>query len=537
MDHIKLYLTLLVIITVVSVLFRKSTVPTTLILVIVGMLLSYVPGIPHIEINPVIILDGFLPLLLYTATYSASWREIKNNGRAISLMSIGHVLFITTLVAVALYYLIPQFGWPMAFILGAVISPPDDVAILSIGEKVRMPARVMTVLRGEALLNDATALTIFKFALVALITHTFHPVQSVLAFIAIICGEALYGIAVGYVIGEIRLRVNEPILQIMISLLTPFIAYIPADHIAGSGVISTVVAGIFITQYYWGKFPPDVRLTARSVWSTLEFGLQCALFLLVGLNLHEALDAISSIPISKLVLYSASIIFIIITGRFIWVYLITYLPRFLSPSLRKRDPYPPWQYPFLISWAGMRGGISLAAALAVPVLSIVGGINPRDLLVFLVFTSIAGTLFIQGLSLPWIIKVIGVHKHSNREKSEEEQLELTAKKRMCEAVLKWLNEYEQQIKDNTQLSDEIRLQIKVYESLKHHLARHIENNGNNNTHVTVKPDDEKIILGSIIAIERQQLELCWHENKISYAVKVKLEKQLDLRSKHIEELA
>lgn len=529
MDHIKLYLMLLIIITIVSVLFRKSTIPTTLILVIVGMLLSYVPGIPHVDINPDIVLDGFLPLLLYTATYAASWREIKNNGRAIAMMSIGHVLFITILVAITLYYLIPQFGWPMAFVLGAIISPPDDVAILSIGEKVRMPARVMTVLRGEALLNDATALTIFKFALVALLTHTFHPIESIIAFIAIVCGETLYGIAVGYLIGELRLRINEPIIQILISLLTPFIAYLPADYVAGSGVISTVVCGIFITQYYWGRFSPDVRLNARSVWSTLEFGLQCALFLLVGLNLHEALDAISSIPASKLALYSGAIVATITVGRFIWVYLTTYL---------QRGPYPPWQYPFLVSWAGMRGGISLAAALAVPALPAVQGINPKDLLVFLVFTSIVGTLLIQGLSLPWIIKLIGIHQHSHREKTEERQLEYIAKKQMCDAVLAWLTEYESQIKDNTQLSDEIHLQRKVYESVSRHLTREIESNGNSlDSPITIKAGDEKIILGNIIAIERQQLEQCWHDNKISYAVKVKLEKQLDLRAKHIEELA
>lgn len=544
MDHIKLYLTLLAVITIVSILFRKSTIPTTLVLVIVGMALSYIssfdiiPDIPHIEIDPNIILDGFLPLLLYTATHTASWRALKSDARAISLMSIGHVVFITILVAVVIHYLVPQFSWPLAFILGAVISPPDDVAILAIGEKVRMPNRVLTVLRGEALLNDATALTIFKFALAALITHQFHPIQSLIVFIGIVIGETLYGILVGYVIGEIRLRINEPIIQILISLLTPFIAYIPANYICGSGVISTVVTGIFIAQRYWGQFPPDVRLNARSVWSTLEFALQCTLFLLVGLNMNYALESIASVSITDLATYSIAIVATIIIGRFIWVYAIVYLPRLMSSSLRKRDPYPPWQYPFLISWAGMRGGISLAAALAVPSLGEIGGLHPRQLLIFLVFVSIVATLLLQGLSLPWIIKKLGIQSHNRHEKDEEHQAELAIKIEMANAVLEWLTDYEHKVKGNTALADEIHLQIKVYESVKNHIESQIDKIGPEIKPVILnKHDDTSVLLTSIISVERSQLEKSWHENRISYAIKIKLEKQLDLRAKHIDELA
>ncbi len=281
MDQIELLVLMLSIIVAVGVFFSQSAVPTALILVIVGMLVSIIPHFPEVTINPTIILNIFLPLLLYVTSAESSWRDVRLNLRPIVSLSIGHVLFITGIVAITVHALIPQLGWPLAFVLGAVISPPDDVAIIPIAEKIQMPRQVLTVLKGEALLNDATALTVFRFALAALVTHQFSVMHAVTGFCAVIVGETLYGLFVGHVLGQLRLRIKDPLLQVLTSLMTPFIAYLPAEHLGGSGVLATVVTGLVIGHVYLERFAPDVRLVSRSVWATLGFALQSLLFLLV----------------------------------------------------------------------------------------------------------------------------------------------------------------------------------------------------------------------------------------------------------------
>ena len=243
MEQIETYIILFGIIVIVGQTFNNSPVPISLLLVITGMLLSLLPTTPDITLDPNIVLNIFLPLLIYQISAFASWRDVKKNLRPIMLLSIGHVIFITILVAVVIHMLIPQFGWPLAFVLGAVISPPDDVAIVSIADKIRMPQRLITILEGEGMFNDATALILFRFALAAVVTHQFSAVRAVSAFFLVIIGETLYGLALGFIIGEIRLRIRNTTLHMMASLLVPFIAYIPAVMLGGCGVLATAVTG------------------------------------------------------------------------------------------------------------------------------------------------------------------------------------------------------------------------------------------------------------------------------------------------------
>jgi len=538
MGKIEIFVALLTIIVTVGIVFRKSPIPTSLLLVITGMLVSFVPSFPPITLNPSMVLDVFLPLLIYETSAYSSWRDIKLDFRPIALLSIGHVLFITVLVAMTVHLILPQLGWPMAFVLGAVISPPDDVAIVSIAEKIHMPQRIVTILKAEGMLNDAPALILFRFSLAALLTHEFSPFKAVSSFFLIVIGETLYGLALGYILGNLRLKLREPVLQTMISILTPFLAYLPAEKLGGSGVLATVVVGMYIGNNFYDRFPPEVRLVGRSVWLTLGFIVQSILFLLVGFDLRHILSRIASIPTPSLVFYSIVIIFVVIIGRFIWVYPAAYLPRLLFSSIRKKDPYPPWQYPFIISWTGMRGGISLAAALAIPILPLsVDGANPRDLLVFLVFSVIIATLLLQGLALPWMLKILGVRRYGQREKKRELLAGLHARITMTDAVLRWLDEYLQHIDDTQPSHGEINLRIREYKAIKEQLHNSVKQiDGNTNFDEKIELKDTIFLSSQLITIERKELARLWREGKINQAIKVKLGHQLDIRSKHLNDM-
>jgi monovalent cation/hydrogen antiporter len=536
-DQFTIYIGLLAVIVLVSAVFRNSAIPISLLMVFAGMLISLVPGFPDIKLNPGVILNIFLPLLLYQAAAYVSWRDFKKNLRAIFWLSIGHVFFITVLVAVTMHYLIPGLSWPLAFVLGAVISPPDDVAIIAIAEKIHFPRRILTVLTGEGLLNDATALTLFRFALAAVMLNTFSPWHAAGTFFAVLIGETLFGLCVGNAMGQLRMRIPNSTLQILISFITPFIAFIIPEKCGGSGVIATVVAGIVIGTRYVERFQPDVRLAARAVWTTIGFALQNILFLLVGLDLRFNFERISVLPTADILLYTVSVCLVVILGRFVWVFSASYFPRFLFPILHKDSPNPPWQYPFIISWAGMRGGISLAAALAVPYLpSTIDGVNPRDLLVFLVISVIAVTLLFQGLTLPWLLKVLGVTAHGEREKYKSHLAELTARLEITKVVIRWLLNYELAVKHDETLHEEAKLRIKEYKNLKTHLQMRIKHHDK-----TEHPDhdhelelEESLFLSTqLIEIERSIVSQLWEKNRIDHAIKTKLILQLDHREKQL----
>ncbi len=535
MDQIEIYVALLGIIVTVGIIFSKVAIPTSLLLVITGMLLSLAPGFPHVVLDPNLVLYIFLPLLIYQTSSFTSWREIKSNFRLISLLSVGHVIFITCLVAVTAHALIPDLSWPLAFVLGAVISPPDDVAVVNIAQKIHLPRRVVTVLNGEGMLNDATALILFRFALAAILTNYFSPAHAIANFFIIIIGETAYGLMLGFLLGELRLKLKDPTLQMTISLLTPFLAYLPPAILGGSGVLATVVTGLFIGNVYLDRFPPDVRLTALSVWSTIVFAVQGILFLLVGLDLLHIAQRIAVIPSATLALYSITIILVVIVGRFIWVYPSVYIPKFFARMFDKREKYSPWQFPFIISWAGMRGGVSLAAALAVPTLPLLAdGTNPKDLLVFLVFCVIIATLVLQGLALPWVLNVFGIIKYGMREKRDEHRTELLARIEITKAVSRWLSEYKTICHSDLEYMDEVKFRIQEYQTQKKQLEEQVKNHNKKQRHDETAELKQLVHLSSqLLEVERTELARLWREKKIDLTLRNKLLQQLDHRSKYL----
>lgn len=537
LDPFQNYIILFGIVVLIGQLFNKSTVPISLLLVITGIILSNFPGIPVVTLNPDIVLNIFLPLLIYQICSFSSWRDIEKNIRPIALLSVGHVIFMACVVAFVIHALIPELGWPLAFVLGTVISPPDDVAIVSIAEKVKMPERVVTILEGEAMFNDATALVLFRFALAAVITHEFFVAQAFMHFIAALAGEFFYGLLVGYCMGEIRLRISNPKLHMIASILTPFIAYIPAEKLGASGVLATAVAGFMIGHRYSIRFTPEFRLFSRALWPSLTFAIQAILFLLVGLDMRMIIESISAIPFSLLMFYSTSIVLTVIIGRFVWVYgALVYLPRIFFSSVRKKDPYPPWQYPFIISWAGMRGAISLAAALAVPTLPMIGTLDPRNLLIFLVFCVITVTFIVQGLTLPWLIKFFGMQSYGQREHYNEHIEELKARLQMVRAVLRWLSDYKEQVKDDEKLYHEAKIHYQEYKMLRKRLKERIAGHDGSILHDEQAEWVDEIAFDlQVIEVERSELLRLWQEEKINLAVRNKLIERLDHRVKNISE--
>ena len=537
MDQSILYIMLFGIIALVGQVFNKSIIPIPLLLVIAGMMLSFMPGFPEIELNPNLVLNVFLPILIYQISSFASWKDVKKNSRPIFLLSVGHVIFITILVAVVIHNLIPQIDWPLAFLLGAVISPPDDVAIVSIAEKIRMPSRVVTILEGEGMLNDATALTIFRFALAAVVTHQFSLLHAVSAYVSVIVGETIYGLIVGYVMGQLRLCFRDTSLHMIVSILTPFIAYIPAEMLGGCGVLATAVAGFVIGNNYALRFSPEFRLVSRAIWPTMAFAIQSILFLMVGLNFRSVFEKNSMISSHLLWEYGLTTVGVVIIGRFVWVYISAYSTRLFSRTVRSKDPMPPWQYPFLISWAGMRGAISLAAALAVPMLPLtIDGANARDVLVFLVFCVIIATLIIQGLTLPPLLKILGLQKRGLKEQYDDHMLELRVRLKLIKSVLRWLLAYKKEVKADPKLVDPVKVYIESHRLLKSQLQERIDHHDEAEEHNEQEEAEADIFLQSkIIDIERAELLSMWRDEKVTLVVRNKLMERLDHRSKNLAE--
>lgn len=538
MEQVETYILLFCIIVIIGQIFQRWIIPITLLLVIAGMILSFIPHFPTVTIHPDIVLQIFLPLLVYQIASFSSWQDFKHNTRPIAMLSVGHVIFITVLVAYVMHSLLPELGWPLCFVLGAIVSPPDDVAIVTMAQKIRFPNRIITILEGEGLFNDATALILFRFSLAALLTHQFSPGQAFLNFLAILVGETIYGFIIGELIGRLRTKIKDPSLHIMASIMTPFFAYIPPLLLGGSGILSTVITGFLIGNRFVTRFTPEFRLVSYNLWPMLAFGINCLIFLLVGLNLRSIIDNIAPIPFSEVLFYSAAIVATVILGRFFWVYVaVLFLPRFLFPRILKKDPYPPWQFPLIVSWSGMRGPVSLAAALAVPILpDLAQGPNPRALLLFLVFSVIVATFLIQGLTLPLLLKLIRAKKFGEVDAFREHVSEIMARIKMTKAVLRWLKKFRDESSDNA-LCDKLKLSILEYKNVLNELKiradDHVNQAGIFNHDEEKEKQRDLFLMTQIVEVERTTLIDLWRREKVSLHIRNKLLEKLDHKLKHL----
>ncbi len=420
MHHAEPVVLLLVLMAVLVIVAQKSAIPYPVLLVLGGLSLSFVPILPVIRLDPNLVLFFFLPPLLYPAALFTSWRDFRRNLRAILFLAIGLVLMTTTVVAWVAHTFVAGMPWAAAFALGAIVSPPDAVAAEAILKRLGVPSRIQTVLGGESLVNDATALVAYQFAVVAMVTGQFSLGEASLRFFLVGLGGVGLGLLVGLIMRWIQGRLDDPPVQITISLLTPFAAYLLAERLEVSGVLAVVAAGMYL-GWHSTALSARTRLQAQAFWEIAAFFLNGFIFIMIGLQLPGILRNLNHEPLSRLVSYGILISATVVLVRIFWVFPATYLPRWLSPKMRARDPVPPWQHSVIIAWAGMRGVVSLAAAFALPILLVNRQPFPgRSYILFLTFCVILTTLVFQGLTLPILIRKLGIEDDGVNEKEERD---------------------------------------------------------------------------------------------------------------------
>ncbi|MFD3533905.1 Na+/H+ antiporter [Streptomyces sp. NPDC058664] len=384
---------------------RRTPVPAPLLLVAAGLAASYVPGVPDYTLDPHIVLPLILPPLLYTAALDSSYLDLRANIRPVALLSVGYVLFATVAVGWLAYVLVPDLPLTAALVLGAVIAPPDAVAATAIARKLGLPHRITTILQGESLVNDATAITAYKVALAAAVGEGVSWAGGIGEFAL----AALGGIGVGLVlmvpIHWLRRGLGDSLLQNTLSLLIPFVAYAAAEEVHASGVLAVVVVGLFLGHRAW-QVDFATRLQEEAVWKMVAFVLESAVFALIGLQLPYVVQGLGQYGIGEAAWYAVGVFVAVVVVRFVWVYPATFLPRWFSARVREREPGVDWRAPLVVGWAGMRGVVSLAIAFSIPVVADGEEFPARNLVLFLTFTTVIGTLVVQGLTLPPLIRLL-----------------------------------------------------------------------------------------------------------------------------------
>lgn len=394
---------------VLLVLAPVLRIPYPILLVLGGLALAFVPGLPKFELPPEVVLLGFLPPLLYSAAFFTSVRDLRANVRPIGLLAIGLVAATMAGVAVVAHWLVDDLTWPAAFVLGAVVSPTDPIAATSIGRRLGVPRRLITVIEGESLVNDASALVFFRTAVVATVAGTFSLWESAGQLVLNAGGGIAIGLVVGYLVRQVRKRLNDPPTEVTVALITAYLAYLPAEALGVSAVLAAVTVGLYMGWYTPELTNAETRLHGEAFWTILTFILNAALFALVGLQIPRVLDELEGWSTSELAVSATGVCGAVILIRLAWVFPLAYGPRFLFRKIRERDPYPTWRIPLVLGWAGMRGAVSLAAALAIPLTTDAGTPFPgRDIIIFLASCVILATLVLQGLTLPLLIKLVGL---------------------------------------------------------------------------------------------------------------------------------
>jgi CPA1 family monovalent cation:H+ antiporter len=421
MDTAEALILLLILLAGFGLAAKRLRVPEPIIFVLGGLVVSLIPGLPRVELKPEYVFLLAMPPLLYAQAWMTSWREFCAQLRSISLLAIGLVVFTTLAVGYTLHALAPELPLAAGFALGAIVSPPDAVAAAAIAERLRLPKQMVIILEGESLVNDATGLVAFKFALAALATGAFSAPKAVGEFVWVAGGGAALGMGVGWVFTRILARTKDDFIVIVLSLIPPYSAYLLAERLGLSGVLATVASGLWLGSRSSGLLSSSARLTGAAFWNIMVFLLNGVLFMLIGLQLPGVMRELKGVSAGTLAYQAAVICGVVVATRIIWVFPGAYLPRRLIPAVGRRDPMPPWRNLAVFAWCGMRGVVSLAAAMALPHALPSGAPFPgRGLLVFLSFSVVLFTLVAQGLTLPWLIRRMRVktgkdHRHLERE--------------------------------------------------------------------------------------------------------------------------
>jgi len=510
-----------------SVAARRLRAAPSILMLLAGVALAFVPGLPPVTLKPDLVLLLLLPPLLYYSGVSMSWRSFCSNLRPILLLAIGCVLFTAAAVAAVAHFAL-GLSWPVGFVLGAIISPPDAVAPMALLRNLRVPRRLVAILEGESLVNDATALVAFSFALGAVATGTFSPVEASTQFVVIVVGELAYGIAVAWSMLRLRHFACDPRAEVLLALVTPFVAFWPPHEVGGSGVIACVAAGLYVSWNGRKIIRPATRLQGFFIWDLATWAVEALVFLLTGLQARAIAGSLSAAGWLEFLQAGALVTITIIVVRFVWVYPATYLPRFLLPGIRQREPSLDWRQPFIVGFTGLRGVVSLAAALSIP-LAIDGHPFPdRDLVLFTTFFTIVATLVGQGSVLSWIARRIGLDEAGRGEAMKAKRDERAARLKGIRAVLKEL--------DRAEAEDQPAIAVAALR--RYHADRLALLTATADETTTEEPTTDAVRLQlRLIAMERSTIMRLYEDSRITDEARRRIERELDLeeaRSQHAQ---
>jgi monovalent cation/hydrogen antiporter len=523
MHNFEIVIIIFAILIVLTALANKLKIPSSILLVVMGLTLGFVPALPSFTLNPEVVFLLFLPPILYDAASHTSWHDFRAEIKPISTLAILLVFFTSVSVAVASYYYIPGFTWPMAFVLGAIVSPPDAVAASGIIKGLGLNKRVITILQGESLVNDASALIAYRFAIAAMTTGSFVLWQAGLQFVILVVG----GIAVGAIIAFVFIQIHKRILDSSIistsfTILTPFISYLLAEELNTSGVLAVVSTGLIISWRAPEIFTYHTRIRNRAVWDTAIFLLNGFIFILIGLQLPGILSDLGAYSMIELIIYGLLVSAVTIFVRIVWVFGVAYSALGRNTKPDDKDPYGDnWKNVLIVAWTGTRGVVSLATALALPLTLANGEVFPqRSLVLFLSFVVILMTLVVQGLSLPILIRLLGVKPHPEQQ-NEERELRLV----VANSVLNFIDrELPLEMSDATR--NEIRRpHVETIAALSKQLINHQDQ--------VVKPHEAATVNPAITASQavhqfQRQLLLDFHkEGTFAQSAIRRLEQELD----------
>jgi monovalent cation/hydrogen antiporter len=523
---IQTLLLLIAALVVVAIAARRLNVAPPILLVTAGILLAVIPGLPRMELAPELVLLGILPPLVYSAGVAMSWREFRFNLRPIALLAFGYVVFTTCAVAATAHWLL---GMPLgvAFVLGAIVSPTDAVAPVSIMRQIGVPRRLVVILEGEGLANDATALILYRFAVAATGTGLFSLGQAAGTFVLIVIGEIAYGIGIGWLSLRLRRWASDPRVEITLSLLTPYAAFLIPAHLGGSGVLAAMTAGLFASWNGPLLIPAATRLQGIFFWDLIVYLLEGLVFLITGLQMRTLLDRAGTALLHDSIIAVLLTVLVITVARFMWIYPAAHIPRWLSPSLARRDPLPPWQWLFALAFVGVRGVVSLAAALALPLMTEAGTSFPyRDLILFVTFGVIVVTLVGQGLLLPSVVRWLGLASHAAGEHERERKAGLAARSEAMKVSQRQLE----------QLAVERKISPEVLEILR---ARHDYRTAIFQDPSSNEPDTASAaaeLRAELIAAEREYIYGLLRDGQITDEARRRIERELDLEEAGIASL-
>lgn len=501
------------------VLAYVTRVPYPIWLTLGGAGIGFVPGVPDLRLEPDLVLVIALPPLLYAAALFSDLRELRRNARPIGLLAVGLVLA-TTLGVAAVAHELVGLSWEAAFVLGAVLGPTDPVAATAIAGRVGAPRRIVTVLEGESLINDSTALIAFKFAVAAATAGAFSLSDAAGEFVVDVLGGVAIGLIVAWAVVRIRLTISDGATQAFFSLVSAYFAFLPADAIGVSGVVAAVTTGIYVGWHSSRLVTAETRLQLYAMWDVVVFLLNSMLFVLIGLQLPSVIDGLQERDPGTLALYAVAVALTVMAIRFAWVMPFMYGPKLLR---RDRPDRGAWRGAFVVAFTGMRGAVSLAAALAVP-----EGVAGRDIIVFLCFTTIVWTVVLEGLSLPWLLRRLGVHE-GDAPRREEDKARLLA----AEAAIRRVEELaaEDWVREDT--AERVRAMYRFRSNrFRQRLGKDVDWPVDED--IDGRSQDYQRLLREIVGAQRTELLALRREGRIGDEILRRIERDLDLEEARLE---